>query len=157
MADRLRAEAEEELTVLRTAHKDTERELTAAQQRQQEADIQLAALRAELKESRQKLAELSQSQGRTEARASCHEPERPNGESNKSEKKEGGHRGRERGVYRLESRSQNEVLKNVDEDVKTDCKGVVKRYLRNVASEDRGGEGVRPNETRRTATAERSR
>lgn len=158
VADRLRAEAEEELTALRTAHKDIERELAAARQRQKEADVQLVTLREELKESMQKLANVTQVQGKTEAQASCREPERPSGESSKSENKEGSHRGRERGVYRLESRSQNEGVKNVvDEEVKTDCKGVVKRYLRNVTNEDRSGEGVRPNETRRTVTAERSR
>ncbi|XP_078134498.1 uncharacterized protein LOC144535750 [Sander vitreus] len=156
VADRLRAEAEEELTVLRTAHKDVERELAASQQRQKEADMQLVTLRGELKESRQRLATLTQ--------APCQEPEWPNGEpTNSSESKEGTHRGRERGVYRLgregkESKGQNELRKNVvSEEAKLDCKGVAKRYLRNVTNEDRSGEEVRSSETRRTVTTERSR
>ncbi|XP_032357201.1 cytospin-A [Etheostoma spectabile] len=156
VADRLRAEAEEELTVLRTVHKDVERELAASQQRQKEADMQLVTLRGELKESRHRLATLTQ--------APCQEPERPNGEpTNSSESKEATHRGRERGGYRLgregmESKSQNELRKNVvSEEAKLDCKGVAKRYLRNVTNEDRNGEEVRPSETRRTVTTERSR
>ncbi|XP_005922435.1 cytospin-A [Haplochromis burtoni] len=163
VADRLRAEAEEELTAIRTAHKDIERELSAAQQRQKEADVQLVTLREELKESRQKLANLTKVQGKSEAQEPCHEPEKPNGESNKSESKEESHRGRERAVYRLgreglESKNQNEVVKNVaDKEAKTDCKDVTKRYLRNVTNEDRNREGVRSSETRRMVTTERSR
>ncbi|XP_059208530.1 cytospin-A isoform X2 [Centropristis striata] len=155
VADRLRAEAEEELTALRTAHKDVERELAASQQRQKEADMQLVSLRGELKESRQRLATLTQ--------APCPEPERPNGEpANSCESKEGTQRGRERGVHRLgretmESGGQNEPTKNVvSEEARTDCKGVAKRYLRNVTNEERSGEEVRSSETRRTVTTERS-
>lgn len=163
VADRLRAEAEEELTAIRTAHKDIEKELSAAQQRQKEADVQLVTLREELKESRQKLANLTKVQGKSEAQEPCHKPEKPNGESNKSESKEESHRGRERVVYRLggeglDSKNQNEVVKNVaDEEAKTDCKDVTKRYLRNVTNEDRNREGVRSSETRRMVTTERSR
>lgn len=163
VADRLRAEAEEELTAIRTAHKDIEKELSAAQQRQKEADVQLVTLREELKESRQKLANLTKVQGKSEAQEPCHEPEKPNGESNKSESKEESHRGRERVVYRLggeglDSKNQNEVVKNVaDEEAKTDCKDVTKRYLRNVTNEDRNREGMRSSETRRMVTTERSR
>ncbi|XP_041809831.1 cytospin-B isoform X2 [Chelmon rostratus] len=156
VADRLRAEAEEELTALRTAHKDVERELVAAQQRQKEADMHLVTLRGELKESRQRLAAFTQ--------VPCQEPERPHGEpNNSSEGKEGAQRGRERGVHRLgrearESRSHNEFTKNVaSEEARTDCKGVTKRYLRNVTNEDRSGEEVRSSETRRVVTTERSR
>lgn len=156
VADRLRAEAEEELTALRTAHKDVERELAASQQRQKEADMQLVTLRGELKESRHRLATLAQ--------APCQEPERPNGEpTNSCESNEGTQRGREKGVYRLgregtESRSQNEMTKNVvSEEARTDCKGVAKRYLRNVTNEDRNGEEVRSIDTRRAVTTERSR
>ena len=149
VADRLRAEAEEDLTALRTAHTDVERELAASQQRQKEADMQLVTLRGELKESRQRLAAVTQ------------EAERPNGEptngepTNGSECKEGTQRGRERGV---ESKSQGELTKNVvSEEARTDCKGVTKRYLRNVTNEDRSGEEVRSSETRRTVNTERSR
>ncbi|XP_070776406.1 cytospin-A [Enoplosus armatus] len=164
VADRLRAEAEEELTALRTAHKDVERELAAAQQRQKEADMQLVTLRGELKESRQRLATLKQAQGKTDTQAPCQEQERPNGEpTNSSEGKEGTQRGRERGVYRLgregtESSSQNELPKNVaSEEARTDYKDVTKRYLRNVTNKERSGEEVRSSETRRTVTTERSR
>ncbi|KAM9341256.1 CD109 antigen [Symphorus nematophorus] len=164
VADRLRAEAEEELTVLRTAHKDVERELAAAQQRQKEADMQLVTLRGELKESRQRLATLTQAQEKPDTQVPCQEAERPNGEpTNSSDSKEGTQRGRERGVYKLgregaESRSQNDKTKNVaSEEARTDCKGVTQRYLRNVTNEDRGGEEVRSSETRRTVVTERSR
>ncbi|XP_047467911.1 cytospin-A [Mugil cephalus] len=164
VADRLRAEADEELTALRTAHKDTERELAAAQQRQKEADMQLVTLRGELKESRQRLATLTQAQDKTEGQAPRHEPERPNGKkSNSNESTEGAQRGRERAVYRLgregvESRNQNDTTKSaVSEDARTDCKGVTKRYLRNVTNEDRSRAEVSSSETRRTLTTERSR
>ncbi|XP_068437264.1 cytospin-A [Clinocottus analis] len=156
VADRLRAEAEEELTALRVAHKDVERELAASQQRQKEADMQLVTLRGELKQSRQRLATLAQ--------APCQEPERPNGEAtNISESKEGTQRGRERGLYRLgregaESGSQKESTKNVvSEDARADCKGVTKRYLRNVTNKERTGEEARSSELRKTLTTERSR
>ncbi|KAL3049008.1 hypothetical protein OYC64_008477 [Pagothenia borchgrevinki] len=153
VADRLRAEAEEELTAIRTAHKDVERELTASQQRLKEADVQLVTLRGELKESQQRQATL--------ARAPCQEVERPNGQpTNSCESKEGTQRGREKGAFRsgLESRSQNEMTKNtVSEEARTDSKGVTQRYLRNVTNEDRSGEEVRTSETRRTVTTERSR
>ncbi|XP_042245012.1 cytospin-A isoform X2 [Thunnus albacares] len=160
VADRLRAEAEEELTALRTAQKDVERELAAAQQRQKEADMQLVTLRGELTESRQRLATLTQTQGKTDIQAPCQELEKLNGEPNNS--KEGNQRGREREVYRLgrealQSGSQNEGMKNVvSEEARTDCKGVTKRCLRNVTNEDRSAEEVRSSETRRTVTTERS-
>ena len=164
VADRLRAEAEEELTALRTAHKDVERELAAAQQRQKDADTQLVTLRGELKESRQRLATLAQAQDKTDTLAPRQEAERPNGEPpNSSDSKEGVQRGRERGVCRLgrdgvESRSKNDMTKSVaSEEVRTDCKGVTQRYLRNVTNEDRNGEEVRSSETRRTVNTERSR
>lgn len=156
VADRLRAEAEEELTTLRTAHKDLERELAAARQRQKEADVQLSTLRVELKENQQRLATLSQ--------APCQELERPNLEpAIASQSKEIPQRGRERGVHKLpqevtESRSQNELTKNdAGEKARTDSKGVTRRYLRNVTNEDSSGEELRSSETRRIVTTERSR
>ncbi|XP_075304402.1 uncharacterized protein LOC142366409 isoform X2 [Odontesthes bonariensis] len=161
VADRLRAEADEELTALRTAHKDIERELAAAQQRQKKADAQLATLREELKESRQRLATLTQAKDQTPA--PCQEPERPSGDSKKTERKEGTERGRGRGVYRLgreeeESKNQSDVTQRVvSDDARIDCKSVTKRYLRNVTNEDREGADVRSSETRRMITTERSR
>ncbi|XP_070698419.1 cytospin-A [Pempheris klunzingeri] len=154
VADRLRAEAEEELTALRTAHRDVERELAAAQQRLKEADLQLVTMRGELKESRQRLATLSQ--------APCQEPERPNAEpAILSESKEGTPRGRERGLHMLGREgveSRGELAKTVaSKEARTDCKGVTTRYLRNVTNEDRNGDEVRSSDTQRTVTTERSR
>lgn len=163
VADRLRAEAEEELTALRTAHKDTERELAAAQQRQKEAEMQLVTVQGELKESRQRLATLSHALDKPEAQFARQEPDRPKRECNNSENKEGTERGRGRGLYRsggegVETRSQNEAMKSVvGEDARIESKSVTKRYLRNVTNEDRDGKDVRSSEARRTATTERSR
>lgn len=156
VADRLRAEAEEELTALRTAHQDIERELAAAQQRQKEADVKLVTLREELKECREKLAELTQ--------PSSSDSERPNeGQADGSESKGSPQSGIRRGMHRtgqegMEGRSQSEVGRSVTgEESRTDCKGITKRYLRNVNSEERSGEDVRASETRRPLTTERSR
>nr|XP_019940112.1 PREDICTED: cytospin-A-like [Paralichthys olivaceus] len=164
VADRLRAEAEEELTALRTTQKDVERELAAAQQRQKEADMQIVTLRGELKESRQRLATLNQAEGKTDARAPGQAPERPNAEPTVTfESREGTQRGTERTSYRLgregmERRSEKDLTKNVvSEEARTDCKGVAKRYLRNVTNEDKRGEEARSTETGRTITTERSR
>lgn len=154
VADRLRAEAEEELTVLRSSQEDVERELAAAQQKQKEADMQLVTLRGELKESRQRLATLTQ--------APSQEPDRPNGEpAGTTDNRDGTQRGREGGLYRLgeegtergRGRSQNPA----STEARTVCKGVTKRYLRNVINEERGGEEVQASETQRTVTTERSR
>lgn len=159
VADRLRAEAEEELNALRAVHKDVERELAAAQQRLKEADIQLVTLRGELKESQQRLATLNQGPSQ--------EPEKPNRPTNEptnsSESKEGTQRGRERAVYKLgreeiERRSPNELMKNViNEEARKDCNNVTKRYLKNVTNEEKSDEEMRSSETRRTVTSERSR
>lgn len=141
VADRLRAEAEEELKSLRKSHEDLERELAAAQQRQKEADVQLVTLRGELKESQQRLATLAQ--------APCQEAERPKGESYNLESKEGAQR--DRVAYRLGREGSS------GEEVKTDTKGISIRYLRNVTNEDRSGNEVQSSDTRTTATSERSR
>lgn len=141
MADRLRAEADEELTALRTAHRDVERELAAAQHRQKEADMQLVTLRGELKESRQKLAALAQASGQGAAS--------PEGTDTSS-------RGRERPLGRLSRQDSAEKQKNVGvEKVGTECSDVARRYLRNVSKEESGGEEARPSEKQRTT--ERSR
>lgn len=165
MADRLRAEAEEELMALQTGHGDIKRELAVAQQRQKEADMQLVTLRQELKESKQRLATLTNTQAKTATQGPCQEPEKPNGDStDNSDSKEVTRRGRERVLYRLgregtESRGQNEVAtKNVvSEEARTACKSVTKRYLRNVTNEDRSGGEVRSSDTPKTVTTERSR
>ncbi|XP_041710274.2 cytospin-A-like [Coregonus clupeaformis] len=174
VADRLRAEAEEELGVFRTAQKDTERELAVAQQRRKETDGQLVILRGELRESRQRLADLTQNQGPGQAKTQSQEKtrgkERMIGEISTPEPQEGTHRGRERGLSRvgqgvgrgneeMEKRSQEEVTKNVVvEEARMDTKGVANRYLMNVTNEERSGEeGCDVRETRRMVTQERSR
>lgn len=154
VADRLRAEAEEELTSVRTAHKDLEREFTVVQQRQKEADLQLITLRGELKESRQSLA-------KTDTHSPCQEPERPNGNSSHNlDIKEVTRRGRERAVYRLgreetESSVKEVTTNTVSKEARTDC--VTKRYLRNVTNEDRSGDDARSSDTRKAVITERSR
>lgn len=156
MADRLRAEAEEELTALRTAHQDIERELATAQQRQKEADVKLITLQEELKECREKLATLTQPSGS--------DPERPSeGQADGSKNTESPQSSIRMGMYRTgqegrEGRSQSEAGRNVtSEESRTDCKDITKRYLRNVSSEERSGEDVRGGETRGSLTTERSR
>lgn len=162
VADRLKAEAEEELTALRTAHKEIEMELAAAQQRQKEAENQLVTLQGELKEARQKLTVFTEAQGKTEVCAQ-QDLKKSNGELNTSESKEGTNQDRVRGLYRLgrermESKSQNRVIKNVVEDnSKVDSKGVTRSSLRNVTSEDQDGANVRSNNSQRVITSERSR
>lgn len=151
VADRLRAEADEDLTALRTAHRDVERELAAAQHRQKEADLQLVTLRGELKESRQRLAALAQAPGQGAARPSGEPVSSPEATDIDS-------RGRERPLARLGRQDSAEKQKNVAvEKVGTECRDVAKRYLRNVSKEESSGEEAKPGETRRTATTERSR
>lgn len=156
VADRLRAEAEEELTALRAAHRDTETELAAAQQRQKEADVTLLTLQEELKECREKLAALTQ--------PPSSDPEKPNkGQADGSESTESPQSGIRMGTHRtgqegMEGRSQSDAGRNAtSEEGRTDCKGITKRYLRNVSSEERSGEDIRASETRRPLTTERSR
>ncbi|XP_047201984.1 cytospin-B [Girardinichthys multiradiatus] len=162
VADRLKVEAEEELTVLRTAHKEIEMELATAQHRQKEAEIQLVTLQGELKETRQKLANLTEAQDKSEVHAQ-EELKRSSGKSINSESKEGTNRGRVRGLYRLggekvESKSQNQVIKNIIADNSIiDCKGVARHSLRNVTNEDQDGADDQSNESRRVITSERSR
>ncbi|KAJ8356178.1 hypothetical protein SKAU_G00189720 [Synaphobranchus kaupii] len=59
VADRLRLEAEEELSTLRETQRDTEQQLVAAHRRQQETDGELESLRALHKETCQKLSTLA--------------------------------------------------------------------------------------------------
>ncbi|XP_005806048.1 cytospin-A-like isoform X1 [Xiphophorus maculatus] len=162
VADRLKAEAEEELTVLRMAHKEIQMKLTAAQQRQKEAENQLVTLQGELKEARQKLSVFTEVQDKIEVHTR-QELKRSNGESNVSESKEGTNRGRVRGLCRLggermESKSQNLVVKNVVEDDSIiDSKGMTRSSLRNVTNEDQDGPDVQSSNSRRVTTSERSR
>lgn len=167
VADRLRAETEEELSALRKAHKDVEGELAAVQQRQKETDTQLVTLRGELTESKQRLATLTQAQVKPETQAPGQDPERPNGEPASTPDLTGvtqrGRAGHRLERERLESRTPNELTKDVvSEEERADRKSVSKRYLRNLNNEDRSVEEVRSSETRssetqRTLTSERSR
>uniref|UniRef100_A0A8C6SJV6 Cytospin-A n=1 Tax=Neogobius melanostomus TaxID=47308 RepID=A0A8C6SJV6_9GOBI len=150
VADRLRAEAEEELAALRTAHKDMERELSTAQQRQKEADVQLLTLRGELRESRQRLAGTSQTSDPNDA--SHNSGKSSTNQDNKEETYRGRDRAHRLGGARRDTASHNEVTKH--EEPRTD---VTKRYLRNVTNEERSGEEVRSSEARRAVTTERSR
>ncbi|XP_020775339.1 cytospin-A [Boleophthalmus pectinirostris] len=152
VADRLRAEAEEELAALRTAHKDMERELAAAQQRQKDADLQLLTLRGELKESRQRLAGITPT---SETNDTIHNVDKSS--ANKCDQKEETPRGRDRAAHRLggecrDTGNDNENSKQ-EEGPRRD---VTKRYLKNVTNEERSGEEVH-SETRRPLTTERSR
>ncbi|MED6253289.1 hypothetical protein ATANTOWER_025957 [Ataeniobius toweri] len=137
-------------------------ELAAAQHRQKEAEIQLVTLQGELKETRQKLANLTEAQDKSEVHAR-EELKRSSGKSINSESKEGTNRGRVRGLYRLggekvESKSQNQVIKNIIADnFIIDCKGVARHSLRNVTNEDQDGADDQSNESRRVITSERSR
>ncbi|XP_062379689.1 cytospin-A [Sardina pilchardus] len=67
VADRLRAEAEEELSVLRLTQQEWQRLLADAQTAQKEAEDRLEPLRAQLEESRQKLAPLTQDQSQSQS------------------------------------------------------------------------------------------
>ncbi|CAL1574937.1 unnamed protein product [Knipowitschia caucasica] len=150
VADRLRAEAEEELVALRAAHKDMERELAAAQQREKDADLQLLTLRGELQESRQRQAGTSVTPDTQETNDKS--------STKKYDNKDETLRGRDRVLHRLggerrDSGNVNENLKH-QESHRTD---VTKRYLKNVTNEEQSGEEVRPLETRRSLTTERSR
>lgn len=151
VADRLRVESEEELAALWTAHKDMERELATAQQRQKEADLQLVTLRGELRESRQRLAGITHTPDVNETSPKSQDKNSVNNSDNKEETL----RGRDRVLHRLgrDTGSHIEVTKN-DDEPRSD---VTKRYLRNVTNEDRSGEEVWGSETRRTITTERSR
>lgn len=168
VADRLRAEAEEELGALRTTHRDTLKELAAAQQKQKETDTQLVTLRGELRESRQRIASLTQTKGKIEAQAPT-----PAQAQEKAIVETSTHvslfgRGREKVICKvgrggrgegMEKGSQNEGMKNVAmQESHMDAKGVAKRYLKNVTNDEKSGEERRgPNETRRIGTTERSR
>lgn len=166
VADRLRAEAEEELMALRTAHRDTEGELAASQQRQKEAEGQLVTLRGELRESRQIVTSRTQTRAPIPLQTLDHE--RPKAESKPADQPDRSLRGRERLMYRVgrggsgegpERASQNEETKNVSvAEAVTDSKGVAKRYLRNLTNEERSREeGRGTSDTRKMAATERSR
>ncbi|XP_034015412.1 cytospin-A [Thalassophryne amazonica] len=156
VADRLRAEAEEELAVLRAAHENVVRELSAAQQRLKEADLQLVSLQGELKVSRQRLPALSQH------KTHAQDPEWSNREpTNTCEVKDGTPRGQKTGTHRPvpnRTESQSPRMKDgVKEEARTDGEGLGKHYLRNGTNGDGRGDEVPSSETQRKSATERSR
>lgn len=155
VADRLRAEAEEELTVLRAAHSDLRKELADAQQRQEEVDMQMNTLRGELTESKQRLTTLGSTEGKTDSPRQ--EPERPNGDSTSKSDSKATTRGRERVIYRSRQEGNESGSLHEATDARTELRSVTKRYLRNVTNEDRSGDEVRSSETPKMGTTERSR
>ncbi|XP_056447152.1 cytospin-A [Gadus chalcogrammus] len=168
VADRLRAEAEEDLLALRGAHKEVKRELASAHQRQREADTQLESLRGELSESRKELAATAaaQAHGKTQAQASTEARDKPDSCTNNRGGLVGTDRGRTRSLHGLGREGTaigspngtampNAVTKG--EETKTETRGVARRYMRNVTGEGGSKETSRTNETRRTGTTERSR
>uniref|UniRef100_A0A8C4ZN33 Cytospin-A n=1 Tax=Gadus morhua TaxID=8049 RepID=A0A8C4ZN33_GADMO len=166
VADRLRAEAEEDLLALRGAHKEVERELVSAHQRQREADTQLESLRGELSESRRELAAAAQAHGKTQAQASTEARDKPDSCTNNRGGLVGTDRGRTRNLHGLGREGTaigslngtampNAVTKG--EETKTETRGVARRYMRNVTGEGGSKETSRTNETQRTGTTERSR
>ncbi|KAK7904798.1 hypothetical protein WMY93_017405 [Mugilogobius chulae] len=134
VADRLRAEAEEELTALRTAHMDMERELAAAQQRQKDADLQLLTL-ARISP----ISDTNDTSHNVEKRSTDNKEETPRGRDRASHRM---------GGERRDTGNDNESSKHEE---------VTKRYLKNVTNEERSGEDVRTSGTRRSITTERSR
>ncbi|XP_034163671.2 cytospin-A [Pangasianodon hypophthalmus] len=71
VADRLRAEAEEELNALREAREDWERQLTDSQQGQREVEGQVEHLKAELEQSKQRLSQRTETPSQQGATEGC--------------------------------------------------------------------------------------
>ncbi|KAL0969279.1 hypothetical protein UPYG_G00224940 [Umbra pygmaea] len=174
VADRLRAEAEEELSALRIVQKDVEQELAAAKHRQNETDEQLVTLRGDLMECRQKLAQISLNQGSgpAQSQGETQSQESATGETSTPDTREGILRGRDRGIRRqgrergheeLEKRSKDAGMESVlVEKARADAKGVENRDLKNVTNQERSREerhGTKENtkDIPRIVTQERSR
>ncbi|XP_017332253.2 cytospin-B isoform X1 [Ictalurus punctatus] len=71
VADRLRTEAEEELSALREAREDWERKLTDSQQGQREVEGQVERLKAELMQSKQRLSQRTETPSQQGATEGC--------------------------------------------------------------------------------------
>lgn len=96
VADRLRAEAEEELSSLREERENFERQLTDSRQGQREVECQVERLKAELEQSKQRLSQRMETpslQGATEGwvRSTVERcwDERRTGEEKRKEKEAG--------------------------------------------------------------------
>ncbi|KAG7460594.1 hypothetical protein MATL_G00200370 [Megalops atlanticus] len=142
VADRLRLEAEEELSTLREARRDTERQLAAALHRQQETDRELEHLRAEHSETCRKLSALTLShQQASEELNALRDRERA----------QAGSEGQDATGLTGDTRKE--------EEPKPTGKGVAERYLQSVAVEEKKREeGYAGRDPRRTVMlSERSR
>lgn len=71
VADRLRAEAEEELRAHQEAREDWERQLTEFQQGQREVEGQVERLKAELQQSKQRLSQRTETPSQQGATEGC--------------------------------------------------------------------------------------
>lgn len=71
VADRLRAEAEEELSALHAAREDWERQLIDSQQGQREVEDQVERLKAELQQSKQRLSQRTETPSQQAATEGC--------------------------------------------------------------------------------------
>ncbi|XP_028995624.1 cytospin-A isoform X2 [Betta splendens] len=145
VADRLRAEAEEELTSLRAAHDGLKKELAVAQRRRKEVDGRADAPRGEPRESGRRPAAPGATEGSTDS--PCPEPERPDGDAAESG---AGRRGRERAPCGSgpDGGGPSEAA---------DRRSGTKRCLRNATNEERNGDEGRHGEAPKTAATERSR
>lgn len=117
VADRLRAEAEEELNVLRDTQQEWQRQLADALKAQKEAEGRLEPLRVQLEESRQRLATLTNTQSQSQSQTqSTHS---------------GG----------SQEQSQAQPLRGRERS--TSGKGVAEGYLRSLAAEEKKREEPR--------------
>lgn len=115
VADRLRAEAEEELNVLRDTQQEWQRQLADALKAQKEAEGRLEPLRVQLEESRQRLATLTNTQSQSQIQST--------------------HSGGS------QEQSQAQPLRGRERS--TSGKGVAEGYLRSLAAEEKKREEPR--------------
>lgn len=115
VADRLRAEAEEELNVLRDAQQEWQRQLADSLKAQKEAEGRLEPLRVQLEESRQRLATLTNTQSQTQTQST--------------------HSGG--------SQDQSQAQPLSGRERSTSGKGVAEGYLRSLAAEEKKREEPR--------------
>ncbi|KAL4624087.1 cytospin-A-like [Arapaima gigas] len=160
VADRLRMEAEEELSVLREAHQNAEQRLAAAQQKQEETDRELEAVRMRLQEACRKLCSLEEEQQKDSPRVSDETAAARGGGvmgirttgGGGWEQCEGTDRGR---VLVKRTRGEEPIAKEWG----VEGRGVAEGYLRRVAAEEKRKEESRAGrESRKIQTVnERSR
>ncbi|XP_076155922.1 uncharacterized protein LOC143139203, partial [Alosa pseudoharengus] len=146
VADRLRAEAEEELSVLRGTQQEWQRLLADAQRAQKEAEERLEPLQAQLEESRQRLVTLTQdqSQGQSSHTAASQEQSSHTAASQEQSQEQSSH------TAASQEQSQTQPLRGRERSASG--KGVADGYLRKLKAEERKREGPH-----RSLTSERSR